>query len=316
MTTRTSFCSAGLGGIVLAAFDQVPSALHDNSLIVGGLSFLVGFIMLFDLYDPMARHVADTTQTDENLTAPSIETHLSVSTSTDTNHINGNNNNNFNANENKNGTQRDYESNAVTNSPDTERTRNETQTKHRQISTSTSYLSYQDDNVDFVHTEQLPHAQKPVFEQVLMPEKRRSVVQRVPDPGTNALHSEVIQRSSSAQHSLPYYDKYKQWGGGTMMGYPMHDVNKGQPTQFRDIEDGGPPMMVIRDYSRVVPYKHEVPGGTRHHHNAMNHSDSDKNRWRVAKKQQANPIRPGFVANATRMWNRRAQETDELNTIV
>lgn len=55
------------GGIVLAAFDQVPWELHDNSIILGCLSFFVALIMLYDLSDPIARLVTDMTQTDREM---------------------------------------------------------------------------------------------------------------------------------------------------------------------------------------------------------------------------------------------------------
>lgn len=53
-----------MGGLVFAAIDQVPSALHDNAIILGCLSFLVAFLFIIDLSDPLARHRSGATQTD------------------------------------------------------------------------------------------------------------------------------------------------------------------------------------------------------------------------------------------------------------
>ncbi|XP_059622566.1 uncharacterized protein LOC132265806 [Phlebotomus argentipes] len=53
-----------MGGLVFAALDQVPSALHDNAIILGCLSFLVAFLFIVDLSDPLARHRSGATQTD------------------------------------------------------------------------------------------------------------------------------------------------------------------------------------------------------------------------------------------------------------
>uniref|UniRef100_A0A1B0GIR8 Uncharacterized protein n=3 Tax=Lutzomyia longipalpis TaxID=7200 RepID=A0A1B0GIR8_LUTLO len=53
-----------MGGLVFASIDQVPSALHDNAIILGCLSFLVAFLFIVDLSDPLARHRSGATQTD------------------------------------------------------------------------------------------------------------------------------------------------------------------------------------------------------------------------------------------------------------
>lgn len=66
---------ARIGGIVLAAFDQVPWELHDNSIILGCLSFFVALIMLYDLSDPMARLVTDMTQTDHDMQTTTTVAH-------------------------------------------------------------------------------------------------------------------------------------------------------------------------------------------------------------------------------------------------
>lgn len=283
---------------MLAAFDQVPSELHDNSLILGGLSFLVGFIMLFDLSDPMARLVADTTQTDDNLTIQSTETHNQATLST--NNIHKNNNN---------------DRTDVGQKTNIENTTSELPTQRMTITSLATGPPYHRDSVDFVQMEQMPHAQQPIFEQVLIPEKKRSIVTKVPDPGTNAAHREIIHRQPP-MHSTSYYDEYRP--SEVAPRYPMHAINMRQPSRFRDIEDGGP-MMVIRDYSRVIPQSNGGCGSTAHHYNVMN-SSNENNKRRTQTHQQPDPIRPGFVANAAKMWNRRAQQSmdhrGELNTIV
>lgn len=52
-----------MGGLVLAALDQVPSGLHDNAIILGVLSFIVGFLFLYDLSDPLRSTTSEMTQT-------------------------------------------------------------------------------------------------------------------------------------------------------------------------------------------------------------------------------------------------------------
>lgn len=57
-----------MGGLVLAAIDQVPHALIDNAIVMGLLSFLVAFIFLIDLSDPLPMRRVSTVQTETNAT--------------------------------------------------------------------------------------------------------------------------------------------------------------------------------------------------------------------------------------------------------
>lgn len=80
----------------MAAFDQVPWELHDNSIILGCLSFFVALIMLYDLSDPMARLVTDMTQTEHDIhntpqaiqssTASHSHNHVNTTNQLDSNH--------------------------------------------------------------------------------------------------------------------------------------------------------------------------------------------------------------------------------------
>lgn len=60
-----------MGGLVLAAIDQVPSNLIDNAIVLGCISFFVGLLFLIDISDPLRVTDNEATQTDaerENLT--------------------------------------------------------------------------------------------------------------------------------------------------------------------------------------------------------------------------------------------------------
>lgn len=57
-----------MGGLVLAAIDQVPHALIDNAIVMGLLSFLVAFIFLIDLSDPLPMRRTSHVQTNTNAT--------------------------------------------------------------------------------------------------------------------------------------------------------------------------------------------------------------------------------------------------------
>lgn len=65
-----------MGGLVLAAIDQVPSNLIDNAIVLGCLSFFVGLLFLIDISDPLRVTDNEATQTDaerENLTPIEIQ---------------------------------------------------------------------------------------------------------------------------------------------------------------------------------------------------------------------------------------------------
>lgn len=46
---------------------------------------------------------------------------------------------------------------------------------------------HRSDRVDFVHMQHLPQPEQPVFERVLLPEKKRPTINRIPDPQTTAV---------------------------------------------------------------------------------------------------------------------------------
>lgn len=66
-----------MGGLVLAAIDQVPSNLIDNAIVLGCMSFFVGLLFLIDISDPLRVTDNEATQTDaearENLTPIEIQ---------------------------------------------------------------------------------------------------------------------------------------------------------------------------------------------------------------------------------------------------
>lgn len=191
---------------MLAAFDQVPSELHDNSLILGCMSFFVAFIMLFDLADPMARHVTDTTQTETRYLTPPSEiqtpipipdanasTTVVVHTATNTDAADGNGSTTTNRNgqlhvnipQTRNGSVMERHTSPLS-SPEVV-----------DITKNGNY--HRGDSIDFVHTQNLPTVEQPVFERVLMPEKKRPTFQKVPEPSTIVAHN-VPGHTSTAHY--------------------------------------------------------------------------------------------------------------------
>lgn len=216
-----------LGGLVLAAFDQVPAELRDNSVILGCLSFFVALVMLYDLSDPMARHVTDTTQTEPDLTTTrttmTTATNTQPLTTVSSNVESGQMTNGENPSIKTSNSMKTHQSqpmrsdrnaineSVVDNGPhqmQSERLANANQmyaqTEHidspdvEDITKNGHY--HRSDNVDFVQMQSLPQAEQPVFERVLLPEKKRPTLNKMPNPQTRAVVQTV---NHNALHSSP-----------------------------------------------------------------------------------------------------------------
>lgn len=240
---------------MLAAFDQVPWELHDNSVILGCLSFFVALVMLYDLADPIARHVTDTTQTDTEYTMPQQQQNQqqppqsqqqiasasggdqsSQSQSTQTNPGNQANQ----ANQTKLSTaaaaaaaggqtneamQNDMPDNSVHRSAEPKIEKVVTQMRTVQTAMVADPASPDDiaqngnyhrgDAIDFVQYQQVPRPEQPVFERVLLPEKKRPIYNKVADSAHKAtivqnIRTDYIPREthfdSTVSHShMPNY---------------------------------------------------------------------------------------------------------------
>lgn len=221
------FANSISGGLVLAAFDQVPWELHDNSIILGCLSFFTALVMLYDLSDPMARLVTDTTQTDNDYTT-SHHVQTSQQQSQQENH-----------------TQTQPQQQLTISSP--EPTQVDSATTNAQISETSTQTSttketahptkvFQEtvvkthaeplrsapestvlediaqngnyrrgDTIDFVHYQRLPQPEQPVFERVLLPEKKRPTYNKVGD-----LHKSVaIQTVHPDEYVVREHTNYR-----------------------------------------------------------------------------------------------------------
>lgn len=385
-----------LGGIVLAAYDQVPFELHDNSLILGCLSFFVAIVMLFDLADPMARHVTDTTQTetrylqsgtaDVQLQIQPNTTQLASTTSNDKKEMNiipGNIPNNTIEDS------RAIHKTEVHNHTNNHH-RHQQQQQHQQfLTTPQSSPEVKDitkngnyhrgDNIDFVQMQNLPRAEQPVFERVLLPEKSRPTFNKISDPNENVAARNVHSVSHSMHSSIdnnahdhhyahqhhqyqrqphhkmhlqtslqPYqnyaYEEYDEHSDNQPPRYVLKTNGTAMTNRYHDIGEPNAPMMVIRNYSK--PIQNSAYGSKRVNsnqskmlaqNNRLPHNKiPDAHTYSQTKKMSKNkccndedgddevdfrkinaPIRPGFVANAAKMWDQRASEqSNELNTIV
>lgn len=170
---------------------------------------------------------------------------------------------------------------------------------HHPQETSSDGQYVRGDEVDFVQTKQMPEQQMPVFEKILWPEKQRPHKFTVPQP-----HRAHVQHSNG--------------GGGVVT--PRNNFNNLPPRSVQQQQQfvnssqqraATYSQQNINAYKPPPPQPHYPPhhGGEcrRMGHHLQCPSDADR---------PMAAIRPGFVANAARLWDSRARNTGDLNTIV
>ena len=277
----------------------------------------VGFMLLIDLSDPMARHTSDTTQTE--IVTPSQNTQHTNTTQTteeihtvDTGQLAAANNNNFRGA--KMGSTSQYQQDVMP--IDRRKSSNE------DIAGNGMY--HRNDEVDFVHKNTLPVVQKPVFEKVLLPEKQRPSKQNIPNPRENTFRMEYHSEKSYS----PDYMHQQSLRTPTQNYQPHRHTNQSTNKNVSQRYESKPNLMVIRDYSRPLNttniYHQEPP----HHRQfiASEHGRSSSKRQSCHRngafscssdEEISSPaIKPGFVAHAAKIWDTRAKQASELNTIV
>lgn len=149
----------------------------------------MSLLILIDLADPMARHTSDTTQTE------TVVLNGSNSNPTTTVPPNPPSNGRIpNGVENK-------PINRITNPEQTETSiqihdaHEDSRSENHSPPQSNIPLNgtyHRSDEVDFVQTNILPKAEQPVFEKVLLPEKRRPEKQNIPNPRENTSHTAFV----------------------------------------------------------------------------------------------------------------------------
>lgn len=274
------------GGVVFSAFDQIPADLHDNAIILGCLSFFVAFMMLFDLADPMARHTTDTTQTDFPVDAPTLQENKilnrdqNIPTSTQA-HVHDNHHNEDTASQELNTTNGQY-------------TRG--------------------DEVDFVQSNVLPTAQQPIFEKVLLPEKLRPHRKNIQDPKVNKSKTEFTNHGFS--------NNFEQIPQPHHRSPPSQTNHAAAPRNLPPVPQRNFDRYDYRlnqDYSRQSTYNLSRNIPPRSAHSSYRRQNSCRRKGSCSSGDEdyhSTPVQPGFVAHAARIWDNRAKQTSELNTIV
>lgn len=265
---------------MFSAFDQIPDDLHDNAIILGCLSFFVAFMMLFDLADPMARHTTDTTQTD----FPSDTTHH----------------------------QEIKVLNKDLNVPATADAHiHSNEISAQELNTNNGNYT-RGDEVDFVQSKVLPTAQQPVFEKVLLPEKLRPHRKNVQDPKSNVSKLEFTNKGFSNEQPTVQSNRQQQY-------IPPVPSNRQQqyvpPVPQRNFDRYD--YRLNQDYSRQSTYN--LSRNPQHAQQSSYRQQSCRRKGSCSSGEEnfgTTPVQPGFVAHAARIWDNRAKQTSEFNTIV
>lgn len=342
-----------VGGLVLSAFDQVPSDLHINAIILTCLSFFVGLMMLLDLADPMARYISDMTQTDFPQNGPPAplakELNRDPVPATTRTLVN------------------------VHEQPDNSNDRRSS----TGIDTADGQY-FRGDRVEFFQTQTLPTVQQPVFEKMLLPEKQRSKKQNIPDPKDNVAkltyagndlnagrqkqnrdrtdgihrtehqHRSDHQNRSEHQHRSEHQQRPenqhrpdqnradyrpdrrhdREYDHQTERNYNHQELQTKIKNQRSAPQRNSPDRYdysLNQDYSRRSTYNYSknqqnYDNFRRSPSNSRQNSGRRKNSCCSSvgddDDRQPSAIQPGFVANAARFWDSKAKKTNELNTIV
>lgn len=290
------------GGVVFSAFDQVPSDLHINAIVLGCLSFLVAFLMLIDLADPMARHTNDTTQTDfpvpTGLPAQEIKEINTIGPHMIAKPI-----------------------------PTAANIQVHPNRSHRtsDVVNPTNGQYVRGDEVDFVQAHMTPSAQEPIFEKLLLPEKQRPHRQNIPDPHSNRARLEYqatpaysyepsAQQQPIEQPNVPYRSQFdaRSHQPQSYSRQSTYNLSRGPP------QPRHPPHQHQHNFENTSQRHYNIRTSPTHRNPSTNRRRSShcSNNNSSGDEDNSRAIRPGFVAHAARFWDQRAKQNEELNTIV
>ncbi|XP_055383370.1 uncharacterized protein LOC129613374 [Condylostylus longicornis] len=269
-----------IGSLVYASIEQVQPDLHDNALILGTLSYLVAILFLIDLADPMERTTNRSTQTIENeLNFPNSQNSMQQNSSSLANIQ----------------SHLDYQ-NEITNENINNNKDKNIKSIHRVDLTPipspdieaippNGYYFRPGDQVDIVQTKTLPVREQPIFAKVLLPEKKRPIKEKVIRPIRlyNEEYRENYLQSSNND------DRFYRADARTH--YVNANSNNNNSNNY---------------FMNSCKKNDEYPGPLPEKDYFTDDDNIDR------------PLKSGFVAQAARMWDKRAKRTGrrEQNTLV
>lgn len=205
------------------------------------------------------------------------------------------------------------------------------------ITRNGNYHRNNTDEIEFVHAKILPGAQQPVFEKILLPEKQRPTWKVIPDPNvSNSPRTEYLQTSVAPSEYLPTYSQepyrrtstHRQYHHNSAYDYDYSPPKTPEIDTRNRYSYDGKRLMVIRDYSKnnirnvsgtmmsnrsqedTARYSGRSRSSRQCRYDEVDEEIYDRRMAAVS------TIQPGFVANAAKLWDKRAKQPDDFNTIV
>ncbi|CRK98012.1 CLUMA_CG011381, isoform A [Clunio marinus] len=262
----------GVGGLVFASIDQVPSELIDNAIVLGCLSFFVAALFLVDMSEKMGKRRSDATQTDSS----SIDRHnksQSMTTLSSQAHLmdsDGNDGKNRDSMRSARDALSMHSSNPFMNNKEKQEHgfNSQPQSMHYPTSTYTE---------DVVESQILPTAQMPVFSKVKQP----PVINHFEtEPYKKILSRPYTRYHDPAQHHQdPFYEEFNNYRRQTYYQGPKVDQGK----------------FVIRDYSQQQQNQMQSSCTCPVHHDEELENQE----------QEDSAIKSGYVSQVARIWDER-----------
>lgn len=262
-------------GLILASIDQILPDLYDNAIILGALSFVVGFLYLIDLSDPLARKIPTTTQTDATMAQgtssmqsnvgqiqKSVKISKDVQTGTDS-------------------------------LPTTPQLQYNSRTNTlRSLSRQSQYNNNGHSNhgvdmheIDIVETKNYPERQSPVFSKVKLPTEKKPTKQK--DVARNYYNRGFLEPWEELESPIIVKPPSVSPSRGSFRTRSPDVYHSNTYVQAPPVDKG---LTVIRK-SRPVRYTY--------------YPDYSLDEKEHEEEEQPQPIRRGYVAQAAALWDSR-----------
>ncbi|CAO1412118.1 unnamed protein product [Diamesa tonsa] len=269
----------GVGGLVFASIDQVPDDLIDNAIILGCLSFIVAFLFLIDLTDPMGKRKAGSTQTnatDENDSRINKQHQKQLISTIST--------------VDEQLQQQQHQQNYHSYNP---------QNQHQQHQQRQVYPS-QYVSEEFVQTQTLPTVQQPIFAKVKQPtilnhfetEPYKKILNRSTQQPPQ--HQQQHQQYSSVAHKR--YQDPPNFNDNMSYAEDFDTRNKQTYFPAQKVDQG---KMIIRDYSKQ---KSEPPKCNCNEQHEQTDEDNEES-----------PIKSGYVSHVAKLWDNRMRSSHKIS---
>ncbi|CAO1406191.1 unnamed protein product [Diamesa serratosioi] len=292
----------GVGGLVFASIDQVPDELIDNAIILGCLSFVVAFLFLIDLTDPLGKRKTGSTQThaiDDQDTRTNKQHQKQLISTIST------------VDKQLQKQQQQQKRQNFQNYVPTEQLQHE---QHQQNYNSYNPQTQQQRQVfpshyvseEFVQTQTLPTVQQPIFAKVKQPtilnhfetEPYKKILsrstQQIPQQHQQQQQQQQQQQYSSVAHKR--YQDPPNFNDNISYAEDFNMQNKQTYYPGQRVDQG---KMIIRDYSKQKPDAKKCNCNEQHEQHDEDNEES--------------PIKSGYVSHVAKLWDNRMKSSHKIS---